>query len=409
MHKINKFLSKHINLIFLIFIILQPITDVFTGISINFDFLVSPGIIVRVIFMFLFLYYLIFISKCLYRKKALLLLLIIFIYMIIFSLTYPSYYEIASLFKAFYFPIMFIALFIMYDDNNKVNNRYLLFTLFIYIFVIILASITNTAFQSYDIAKTGSVGWFNSANEIGAIIAILLPILFEQTYKKFDLIKLLFLILVVIVSFKLGTRIPLVSLGLCLVIYYIKVMSKLLKLKYKKTFTGVIILSIAILSTFIIMLPKMPIYKNIIIHSKFLKIDSVDDIFRNGETMDHFIFSRRLSYLDDTNSVYVNSDLYNKLFGIGYVKNNKMIEMDIFDIFYRHGVIGFLIYFCSIISMFCFKKIKKFDKFYILPLFLIIFISCFAGHVLVSPAVSIFVVIIILNMLFNEKKGGVIY
>ena len=45
--------------------------------------------------------------------------------------------------------------------------------------------------------------------------------------------------------------------------------------------------------------------------------------------------------------IYERANTYQKLFGIGYINNNKttkMIEMDYFDIFYSHGIVGFLIF-----------------------------------------------------------------
>ena len=43
---------------------------------------------------------------------------------------------------------------------------------------------------------------------------------------------------------------------------------------------------------------------------------------------------------------YRRSNIYQRLFGIGYLKNGqetKQIEMDYFDIFINHGLIGFSI------------------------------------------------------------------
>lgn len=401
MSNINKFIKNNIILILSIFILSQPIIDLLTSISIKFDLLFSFGTIIRVLFMLFLVYYLMFISKCLYRKKSIILLSTIFIYLILFILNHLSFLELTNTLRSFYFSIIFICLYNIFKEENIIDNKYILLSLFIYVFIIILAEITNSAFDSYMVAKTGHVGWFNSANEIGAIIAIILPMLFESLFKKFNIIKLIFICLTIFVSFRVGTRIPLLSLGLCLVIYYFKVVKLLLKKGYKKIFGTTIISTIIILITFILLIPTTPIYKNIIIHTNFLGIDSIDDIFRDTKTIDHFIFSERLSFLSDTNEKYVESDITSKFIGIGYSSNKKMVEMDPFDIFYRHGIIGFIIYFGSVGYIIILNK-KKFNYEYLLPIFLTLFISFFAGHVFTSPAVSIFVSIILLKFIFGS-------
>ena len=101
--------------------------------------------------------------------------------------------------------------------------------------------------------------------------------------------------------------------------------------------------------------------------------------------------------------------------GIGYIENYatdemnmKMIEMDPFDLFYRHGVIGFLLFLLPFLYAIgqAIKREKQ-DKeirhkiaFY-LSLVFTIFMSIFTGHVLVAPAVSIFVAVVLWNV--NER------
>ena len=116
--KINNFLNKNINLIICIFLILQPIIDLLTGISINFNISFSFGIIVRALFIIFILYYLFFISKCLYRKKSLILITLILIYMFIFVINHKSFFEFSNMVKCFYFPIVFIGLFNIYNEKK---------------------------------------------------------------------------------------------------------------------------------------------------------------------------------------------------------------------------------------------------------------------------------------------------
>ena len=88
--------------------------------------------------------------------------------------------------------------------------------------------------------------------------------------------------------------------------------------------------------------------------------------------------------------------------GIGYIENYgtddvniKTIEMDYFDILYRNGYVGFILYFIPIIYIL--YKIKMNKKLEIYSLVLSLILALFQGHILVSPSVSICVIIIMLN------------
>jgi len=378
MSKINLYIKNKINIILAVFIIIQPVIDVLTNISIKYN-IISIGVITRAFFLMFLLYYIIFIVK--EKKKIIITLGIIFSYMAIFIL---NYMEINMIFRTFYFPLFLILLTTI--EEKQPLEKYILASLFIYSAIILLGDITNTAFSSYRDSKTGTSGWFYAANEVGAIIAILLPILFKTIFEKINIKKALFLILVLYSSFRIGTRIPLISIAICSFIYVVKYTIRI-ESKRKKGF--IIGLILTLMLALILVIPFTPIYKNIEIHTKFLGINSFSEIFRDFKTIDHFIFSERLSFLKNTAEVYVDSNIFSKFFGIGYEASIKMIEMDIFDIFLRHGVIGFLIYVTGIGFIFYSNK-GKYNFWYILSLGMAIFVSIFAGHVFTAPAVSIY-------------------
>ena len=85
-----------------------------------------------------------------------------------------------------------------------------------------------------------------------------------------------------------------------------------------------------------------------------------------------------------------------------------MIEMDYFDILFRHGIIGFILY-ISIFIYFLVKSIKHTISLKNIPykicmslsLFLITFLALMTGHVLLAPSVSIFVA-----LLLTKKEGS---
>jgi glycosyltransferase involved in cell wall biosynthesis len=147
-------------------------------------------------------------------------------------------------------------------------------------------------------------------------------------------------------------------------------------------------------------------------HLNYLKLDNITEVFSDEKLVDHFIFSQRLTFLNKKAKIYNKSNIYEKLFGIGYINNNKttkLIEMDYFDIFYSHGLFGFLIF--TIIILYTLYKVldkeKKlsYEKLMLhLSLILIIILSFFTGHIITAPSVSLLCVILILSLSKRKKK-----
>lgn len=404
----EKFIKKNINNIVSIFILIGPILDLLTGIcihtlKINF----TIGIIVRVLFLLFICIVTIFIFK---KKKLIVPYLIIGLYFIIYIIGMilfkedGLFFEIQNLVKVFYFPIVFLSLYSI-KDKIDVDNKVLIKVLFLYLIFILVPTLFGVGYKTYEITKAGTLGFFNSANEISGIISILTPILFIMLKDKKNLIlKIALGIAYLIVILMMGTKTPLLSLCFTIGVFLAYLVIESIKKKqYKKI---IITLSILLLGVFglILILPKTNFYKNIETHLDFLEVENITDIFKKKELIDHFIFSQRLTFLEKEHKLYKESNLYLKAFGIGYLNNGeeiKMVEMDYFDIFYHHGIVGFLLYFGIILSLII-KKIK-FNKSYEglmlrASFLLIIILSFFTGHIITAPAVSIIVTIIILSL-----------
>ena len=190
------------------------------------------------------------------------------------------------------------------------------------------------------------------------------------------------------------------------------------KKEYKKAL-GVSTIFITILFCLSLLIPKTTFYKNIKIHLDYLKVDKVTDIFKSEKLVDHFIFSSRLKFMKNSVNYYKTAPLIEKLGGIGYIEGYgtdkvsiKMVEMDYIDIFLRQGIIGFTIY--MVIYLYFLRlaikrylESKSFTKkvTYLLACFLTIILSFFTGHIIMAPAVSILVVLILTA---KDKKGGLI-
>lgn len=413
MKRINKYLENNMNKIITIFIILQPILDLLVSLAINvFDVSFNIGMVVRIVFLFI-LFYIVCIVKRKYNIFVYLALLLI--YSILFLVSLDNNYVFSNIhgfMRSFYFPILLILLYNVKDDI-KIDNKYFLISLFTYIILIFIADITKTGFKSYDIAKKGSLGWFNSTNEISCIISILIPLLFIWLKDRKNIIlKVILLGVFLFVIGNLGTKTPILSLFITMIIVLIYVISVVIKKKNGKLLGVIICLTLVAFLGTVLIIPKTNFYKNIKIHMNFLKIDSVDDVFRDDYYFDHFIFSQRITFMRNTDMKFWNKGLKNVLFGIGYVNekglDNKAIEMDYYDIFYNHGIGGFVLYFSVYVYILylIFRKLPRKVNFDLLmrylSLILILVLALYSGHVLLAPAVSIYVSLIVIAILQEE-------
>lgn len=423
MNKVNKIIEKNIKNIILIFLYLQPILDLTAGITQNIlKINITASSIIRLVFLFFCIYYTLILDKTKEKKKNILLTTIITIYTIIFSLITIKYkstnalsYELKNTINTFYLPIILITLKNIFKQYNiKINIKNIIYIYMTYIILILIPNITKTGFQSYAIAKEGSSGWFTSANATGNILSILLPIIVLYLIKIKNITKTLIITTTTLYVFlSMGTKVPILSLIICLlttILYYI---TKWIKNKEKTKILITTITTVIITTTSILIIPKTTFYKNIQIHKEYLGFKNYTEILTNYEILDHFIFSQRLTFLKNTNKNYIKSNIPQKIFGIGYIENygtdkvsTKTIEIDYAEIFYRNGIIGFIIFF-SILIPNIINNLKNKEKSITntelkTSIILILLLSLFSGHILVTPAVSIFVAIILQGGI-NEK------
>lgn len=425
MKKINQFLSNYSEKIILIFLFLQPLIDVLTAVSLTiFNSSFTVGLATRFLFMIYMLYYCFFLSKnCSKSKLIYLILILLYILIDCVNIIYLKGfnalgYELKSTLKSFYFPILLVTLLSFFqDEKRKIDLEKLSKLFLIYAFFVLVPNLLGIGFESYAVTKSGSIGFFYTANEIGAILSILmvsyLGLLFHKK-KYIQLIVSIFVILYMLTS--IGTKGPLLLFVLLIFYYLIKYLKSLIITKKYKLFTSVTISFLLCFSIFCLFIPKTNFYKNIKVHLEFLEVDSITDIITNKKILDHFIFSQRLSFWETTNQIYKDSSLSEKILGIGYISNYstdnvsmKMVEMDFVDIFYRHGIVGFILYFYSFVGIIIYiikKVISKKQKNTLIEIGMIsimfsIVLAFLTGHVLLSPSVSIFVALMIC-LLYNE-------
>lgn len=413
----NTWIKKNFNIILLIFILLQPILDVITGIGIHtWHTNITIGIVVRMLFLAFVLYSVIFVYK---RKKSLIFYAILVIYGILYMagmLIYKDgvglFSEIQRLCRVFYFPVLLISLYSI-KDEIKISKMALMVVLITYLVCILVPNCLNLGFKTYEITKAGTLGFFNSANEISGIISILTPIMILiLVNKKKILLTLIIVLIYLYVILTIGTKTPLLSLGITIFFTYLWFIRQEIKLKRVKRVAISIILLLIFIAGMIVILPKTNFYKNIETHLEFLEVDNITEVFKDKKLIDHFIFSERLTFLENRYKDYRDENNYLQLFGIGYLKDGKdtkAIEMDYFDIYYSQGLIGFIIYF-GIYGYFFYlimKRRKKLDftqyMLYI-SVVLSVLLSFVTGHIITAPAVSILLIVLLLILEKNKYE-----
>ena len=414
----QKNIKNNFNKILSIFILMQPVLDLITGICIhklNINF--TLGIIIRIIF----LIFVMLTSTFIYNKKKNIIYYLLFIiYAIIYLLGIilfkdsSIFKEMQGLIRTFYFPLLFLSLYSIKDDL-KLNPKTLVITFFIYLAFIFVPSILNIGFKTYEITKKGTLGFFNSANEISGILSILTPLIIVYLNKlqknKYIIITITSIIYMYVIL-NMGTKTPLLALILTIIMLIVYSVIKNIKNKNYKLVISTFLLFLITTIAVIAVIPKTNFYKNIETHLDFLEVDNAIEVLEKPKLIDHFIFSQRLTFLSKKQKIYNNSNIYQKLFGIGYTKDSKevkMIEMDYFDIFYSHGIIGSILFF-GMYSYLIYKilhKRKSFDfKQYMLyvSLILIIILSLFTGHIINAPSVSIIVIYLLMLLQYKDNK-----
>ena len=408
------FIKRNLSIYISIMILLNPIIDLFTGINrhiLNID--LSIGIIIRI----LFLISIVLISVFIYDKKKLLLpYLVLLIFSILFVIDIyifnrsVLFESIQSATKIFFFPVLLLTLFPIREEF-KISNMTLFSTLILYLLLIFIPDLLHLGYDTYEIAKKGYLGFFNSANEVSGIISILTPIMFIIFSKsKNYILSILLGVLYIIVILSIGTKTPILVLGITLFITFIYLLINLHRKKKYKSILISYLLLIIFISGSIFIIPRTVFYKNIKIHLDYLKVDELSDFTDNPEYIDHFVFSSRLKFLKKRYNTYKEYPLYVKLLGSGSNKKEiKDVEIDYFDIIFQVGIVGSIIVF-SILLYVLINLLKEFrvksynELMYLLSIIFIFLLSLLTGHIILSPAVSLIVTIILFKMTKREKK-----
>lgn len=416
----NKLKKQTPNLIIL-FLYINPFLDIIAAFLIknNISNVITSGI--RILFMIYLTIYLLF-THYENKKKTLIYISLLITCILIHTGIIISYkgisslsYELKNTLSTYYFVFLLTAFITIYK-TNKFNKKHLKNVLIMYLLLTFIPGILGFSNESYDYSKTGKVGLFYSANVLGSTIIILFSYLLTYLKNITKTEKIIITITLLYTVFTIGTKVPVLGLIIILGINILYIIWKLIKQRKIKTLSIISSVLLIILISLIIITPKTNFYKNIKIHLTFLEKQNIK--ITSLEFIDHFIFSSRFKKEEITRKNYNNSHTLEKIFGIGYIELNEdnkrehmMIEIDYFDIFYREGIIGFILYFIPILyiikenikqTKLNFEGINK-----LTTLTLILLIAFFQGHIFVTPAISIFIALILVTNCIKEDKSVV--
>lgn len=420
--------------IFYLLLISLPFIDLLTALETRFiDFSLTLGILVKGILLVVIVYYLFF--KCKLKKKKMICnyLIVLFIFSILYLLSKMDIssisnliQEIINIFKFSFYPILIIGLIAMDEEkiiDRKIIANILSFSFIIYILFIFVPYITGTGFKSYGLLElsNGTVGWFYAANEIGSILILLFTFIYILLERKKYLLFIIFGILGSYTAFVIGTKVA--SLGILIVAFIMIVYYLLYKGedKWKKVLLSIIVLVVGIYS-FRIGPTTDNVNDN---YSRYETVDQEEDVhIDTTNKLQSFaisLLSGREVYAIRVARSYNHASIKDKIFGIGFTYREslyskhaaRLVEMDYFDMFFRFGILGFIILalptvyiVIDILRKLITKRSRMTIDFwrYSLIWAMVMCIAFIAGHVLGSPAVSFYLGILTLFMYKSLKE-----
>ena len=356
-----------------------------------------------------------------------------------------------SLIHLVYFPIVLLFFYKYFTGEKKLldNKTFILSSLIIGL-SLVASKATGTNLCSYDqCILHGTTGWFNSANEYGIILVFLLAISMTNMMKTKSIFPVISYLIINAFLVLLGTKTAYISLlfiNIGYVLFYI--VSCFIDKKRIKKYYKFNLLFLVIGIAAIVCYPMTPLKYNIDLRAQdgIEKVvddkveENVDINITKEELHDNYqividdhkeevvesqkktvAFNGRDEFLYVNKELYKQSSLFDKLFGIttqGHVYEdepwNHLTEMDLVDVLIFYGVFAIILdlilplYLIVKILIGLFKKMDSlFDSDIALPgmaLFLYLLAIVFAGHVLLQPAVGIYLAYLIIYL---YKKVGV--
>lgn len=375
--------------IIIIFLLLGPILDVTSFLGLSFSIIIRgiflAGIIINLLIKKQELKFLI---------PLLLFSIIIFLYQLLY-LKFGFMGSTSAILKFLYLPVS-ILFFKHYEfpiEKNKVFGIILITYIGIFLLSYVLA-IGADAYLESD-GKSGFKGLFSSINEFSAILVCLLPVVTTYLKKNKKYIKLVSLIILALLcSLLIGTKV--LMGGIIFTIFYLlwQERENLFIKRTRNQKIGIIAVCILVMVVGCFLFTKTRTYQNMKVQQNFFEVENVLSL----DFVNRVVYNNRLTFLQENFDYFINQNIVKILLGIGIQDYDiKMVEIDIFDIAFRYGIIGIIIFIGSIALATNWKQIKRENK---AAIILLIFVSLTSGHVLIYPAACIYYAVI----LSKDKK-----
>ncbi|WP_163539692.1 O-antigen ligase family protein [Gracilibacillus sp. YIM 98692] len=396
-----------------LFILFQPILDILTALTIRYlDISLTVGIVVRVLFMGVALLYIFFGSEHPYKKYIVgylaLLIAVLgigFINNFFQKPVFNLFIEVQWLTKTLYFSVMLCSMLLLFSNRKMLEQtkarllHYIVYALLIVSVSIFIAILTNTSVNSYEWVKGGFKGWFYSANELSALLAIGFPLAYVYGLRKTeqwrDFRYWIPAVIIGITGGIVGTKVGLFAVIITSILLSLFTVIHFLILFFQKktehgSFLQKLVFSLGFLAMLFIFSPFTPGYQNLSVDMPAPDQNDIDKGFEDlltdedegeeendGNTNDggnqdgkdeeeeivegedtritfeldapiiNKILSSRQIYFTWQLNQMVRADVSQKILGMGYagnyINNRKTIEMDFFDIFFSYGIVGFLL------------------------------------------------------------------
>ena len=291
------------------------------------------------------------------------------------------------------FCFFFFKDFITRQDPLELKQLFkLVWFSYIVLVVNILIKYIGLGYPMYKAGDIGSKGFFFAGNETSAMLIILTSILAYTIFLNKERWKFYaFMLFSLFVGLSISSKTGVLGILLLLVLIPLErptIKTDLTKLK-KLGLTLLVSIPFVFSGTWWA-LKQSSVFDRLTYY--WAKLDALT-----------FIFSHRNFFFADAYKVYLEKyNLLEKFLGVGQTKyeilnNAKIIEIDIADIFFTYGYIGFLLFVFSLgylgVQSWKISKFEKYNytKFVFLMLIILLGISTIAGHVFSSGMSAVFI------------------
>lgn len=376
--------------IIIIFLLLGPILDVTSFLGLPFSVLLRGIFLAGII-----LYLIVKKQELKFLIPLLSFSLIIFLYQLLY-LKFGFMGSASAVLKFLYLPVS--ILFFKHYEFPIEKNKVFGIILITYIGIFLLSYVFGIGADAYleSDGKSGFKGLFSSINEFSAIIVCLLPIVTTYLKKKKKYIQLIGLIvLALLCSLLIGTKV--LMGGILFTVLYLLWQERetLFLTRTRNQKIGIIAACIVVMVAGCFLFTKTRTYQNMKVQQNFFKVENVLSL----DFVNRVVYNNRLTFLQENFDYFKNQNIVKILFGIGIEDYDiKMVEIDVFDITFRYGIIGIIFFIGSITFATNWKEIKKENK---ISIILLIIVSLTSGHVLIYPAACIYFALV----LAKDKKN----